>query len=146
MNIGDLARQSGVSVETIRYYEREALLPPPQRTLSNYRVYSDAHADRLRFVVNCRALDMTLEEIRSLLKFHDRPSENCRDVNRLLDQHIGHVAERVAELQRLGRQLRKLRRACLQEKHTGDCGILLSLRQPRAMKPKGLTHVRGQGS
>lgn len=147
MKIGDLSRNHGVPVETIRYYEREKLLPSPERTASNYRVYSPAHADRLRFIVNCRALDMTLEEIRALLAYHDAPSKDCSEVKRLLDEHVGHVSQRIAELRRLEKQLQGLRRVCSHGKKTGDCGILRSLRDApspdrRARRP----HGQGRGS
>lgn len=147
MKIGDLSREYGVPVETIRYYEREKLLPQPGRSVSNYRVYGAAHADRLRFIVNCRALDMTLDEIRALLGYHDTPSGDCNEVTRLLDEHIGHVSQRITELHRLEKQLRGLRRACRHGKRTGDCGILQSLRED---SPAGLrrshVHSRGKGT
>lgn len=147
MKIGDLSKQFDVPVETIRYYEREKLLPSPDRTSSNYRVYGPAHADRLRFIVNCRALDMTLDEIRSLLTYHDRPTEDCGEVTRLLDEHIGHVADRVAELRRLETQLRALRSACRHGKASGDCGILRSLREASsARKVRDDVHARRKGS
>lgn len=146
MKIGDLSRKLGVSVETIRYYEREKLLPPPERTASNYRVYGPAHADRLRFVVNCRALDMTLEEVRSLLAYHDRPTEDCGDVNRLLDEHIEHVADRITELRRLDKQLRKLRQACREGRTSGSCGIVRALHeQGSSRRGAGHAHARGKG-
>lgn len=146
MKIGDLGRQFGVPVETIRYYEREKLLPPAERTASNYRVYGPAHADRLRFVVNCRALDMTLEEIRELLRFHDHPGKDCGDVTRLLDEHIGHVAERIDELRVLQGQLRRLRRACSHGKAGEPCGILRSLRDAdTTRRTGGHVHSRGRG-
>lgn len=146
MKIGELARRSDVPVETIRYYEREKLLPLPGRTESNYRVYGPAHADRLRFIVNCRALDMTLDEIRLLLAYHDRPSENCEEVTRVLDEHIGHVADRITELQRLEGQLRSLRNACRHGKSAGSCGILTSLGQARRQlaRPEA-SHMRRKG-
>lgn len=147
MKIGELSSKYGVPVETIRYYEREKLLPPPDRTASNYRVYGPAHADRLRFIVNCRALDMTLHEIRALLGYHDAPSEDCNDVVRLLDEHIEHVAERVEELGRLEKQLRRLRTACRHGKRTGDCGILRSLRDDLPKRrSRNDAHSRGKGS
>ena len=59
MRIGELARLTGTSAETIRYYEKEGLLPPPARTDANYRVYTQAHTERLVFIRNCRSLDMT---------------------------------------------------------------------------------------
>ena len=147
MKIGDLSLKYGVPVETIRYYEREKLLPQPERTVSNYRVYGPAHADRLRFIVNCRALDMTLDEIRALLGYHDAPSEDCSEVTRLLDEHIGHVSQRVVELRRLEKQLRGLRTACRHGKKTGDCGILRSLSaDPPVGGRRSHVHSRGKGS
>ncbi|MGL6014243.1 MAG: MerR family transcriptional regulator, partial [Shewanella oncorhynchi] len=68
MKIGELAQAAQCTVETIRYYEKEALLPEPARTNSNYRDYNQRHLDRLSFIRNCRALDMTHQEIRALLQ------------------------------------------------------------------------------
>jgi len=99
MKIGELARLAGTNVETIRYYARAGLLPVPARSEGNYRIYGDAHVQRLSFIRRCRSLDMTLDEIRVLLHFKESPQENCADVNRLLDRHIGHVAQRMQELQ-----------------------------------------------
>lgn len=127
MKIGDLAKATSCPVETIRFYEREGLLPPPARSAGNYRLYGPAHADRLRFIRNCRLLDMTLEEIRSLLAFRDAPEEDCADVNLLLDRHIGHVAQRIAELKDLKGQLTELRDRCRSVKGVADCGILQTL-------------------
>ena len=101
MKIGELARKTGMQVETIRYYEKEGLLPKIGRTGSNYRVYTDVHVDRLLFIRHCRSLDMTLDEIRVLLHFKDMPKESCDRVNALLDEHIGHVAERIRDLKKL---------------------------------------------
>ena len=91
MKIGELATNAHTQIETIRYYEREGLLEAPSRSESNYRVYGNAHVERLSFIRHCRGLDMTLAEIRVLLKFKDAPTENCAEVNDLLDKHIGHV-------------------------------------------------------
>ena len=98
LKIGELAVRASCPVETIRYYEREALLPAPVRSNGNYRLYGKAHVERLSFIRHCRSLDMTLEEIRTLLRFRDSPQENCDGANQLLDQHIGHVAARIADL------------------------------------------------
>ena len=95
MKIGELANMTGVQVETIRHYEREGLLPHTKRSEGNYRVYDESHGQRLSFIRHCRSLDMTLDEIRVLLRFRDAPTENCGEVNALLDEHIGHVALRV---------------------------------------------------
>ncbi|MCV6070998.1 MerR family transcriptional regulator, partial [Escherichia coli] len=69
MKIGELAQTAGTGVETVRFYEREGLLPLPARSSGNYRVYNGEHVDRLAFIRHCRSLDMTLDEIRVLLRF-----------------------------------------------------------------------------
>jgi Cd(II)/Pb(II)-responsive transcriptional regulator len=127
MKIGELARVTEVSIETIRFYERVDLLPPAQRTAGNYRVYDKAHAERLRLIRNCRALDMTLDEVRSLLAMRDDPKRGCLEANEMLDEQIEHVAGRIVELQGLERALRELRRQC-SESHAGaECGIFTGL-------------------
>lgn len=134
MKIGELAKTTGTQIETIRYYEREGLLTRSRRTHNNYRVYDSSDAARLSFIRYCRKLDMTLDEIRVLLRFKDAPGENCGEVNALLDEHIGHVDERIRELRSLERQLKSLRALCHESKVTGQCGILneLSHVAPRA--------------
>ena len=143
MKIGELARHTGTQVETILYYEREGLLPETARTDGNYRIYGAAHAERLRFIRNCRSLDMTLDEIRLLLRFKDSPAENCGGVNDLLDEHIGHVASRIRELRQLERQLKSLRELCQDASDAGRCGILNQLTQSDTSKPRSLaiSHV-----
>jgi Cd(II)/Pb(II)-responsive transcriptional regulator len=127
LKIGELAKRTDLLVETIRYYEREGLLPDPPRSDGNYRLYADTHLERLQFIRHCRSLDMTLEEIRNLLRFRDEPNRNCGEVNALLDEHIRHVGERIKELKLLQKNLRGLRNLCRQEQPTKDCGILQSL-------------------
>jgi Cd(II)/Pb(II)-responsive transcriptional regulator len=127
MKIGELANRSDCPVETIRYYERVSLLPPPDRLPNNYRAYTERHAERLLFIRHCRALDMTLDEIRLLLDFRDHPEQDCIGVNTLLDKHIGHVVERIAALSALEAQLRKLRSQCPATDSTSTCKILQAL-------------------
>lgn len=127
MRIGELATLTHTSVETIRFYEREQLLAAPGRSEGNYRIYGAVHAERLSFIRHCRGLDMTLDEIRVLLRFKDAPTGNCLVVNELLDEHIGHVAERIQELRQLETQLKNLREACLGGQQAQHCGILNEL-------------------
>ncbi len=146
MKIGELAKTTGMQVETLRFYEREGLLPEAARTEGNYRVYSQAHAERLAFIRNCRNLDMTLNEIRALLRFKDAPSENCGDVNSLLDEHIGHVAERIRELKVLEKTLKTLRLQCREAHAAEDCGILQGLSdtvKPAPSRSRRSGHVHG---
>jgi Cd(II)/Pb(II)-responsive transcriptional regulator len=127
MTIGELAKAAQCTVETIRYYEKEGLLPAPARTVSNYRRYGAAHLERLRFVRHCRALDMAHSEIRALQAMQDRPGMDCGAVNGLLDDHIEHVRLRIQELTQLQAHLRTLRDRCRSERKVEACGILQGL-------------------
>lgn len=129
MKIGELAARADTQVETIRYYEREGLLPAAPRTDGNYRIYGEAHQERLAFIRHCRSLDMTLDEIRVLLRFKDDPEADCGDVNALLDAHIGHVAGRIRNLRELEKQLKALRQQCGGAGDAAHCGILGGLSQ-----------------
>ena len=143
LRIGELGRATGVDVETIRYYEREGLLPKPGRSEGNYRIYGPMHLERLTFIRHCRGLDMTLDEIRTLLHFKESPEENCGEVNRLLDDHIGHVVRRIGELQALEKQLLELRGRCPDDRRASTCGILEGLSQSGiSAEPMG-NHIPG---
>lgn len=149
MKIGELSTTTGVPIDTIRHYEREGLLPEPARTESNYRHYGTEHAQRLSFIRHCRGLDMALDEIRVLLRFKDAPSAECGEVNALLDEHIGHVAQRVRELRALEKQLLELRDTCRSVQDAGHCGILNrldTLASSELPSPVGIGHVHGAHS
>lgn len=145
MRISQLARHTGTAADTIRYYEREGLLPAPARGENNYRHYGPEHAERLSFIRQARGLDMSLDEIRTLLRWREQPEASCSVVNDLLDEHIGHIATRIRELRALERQLRELRAQCQQASATAECGILAGLSQadtaPAA--PSASSHIAG---
>lgn len=146
MKIGELAARADTQVETIRYYEREGLLPAAPRTDGNYRIYGDAYQERLAFIRHCRSLDMTLDEIRVLLRFKDDPEADCGDVNALLDEHIGHVAARIRSLRQLEKQLKALRLQCAGAGGAAHCGILGGLSRAATgspATPAGSHHVAG---
>lgn len=145
MHIGKLARHANCKVETIRYYESAGLLPEPGRTTGNYRLYGREHAERLRFIRHCRSLDMTLDEVRSLLRLRDAPEDDCGEVNALLDEHIAHVVNRIGELNELAQQLKSLRKLCATVRPARDCGILQKLATAGIVPPAAGRHghVRG---
>lgn len=127
MRIGELSRSAGVDADTVRYYEKAGLLPPPRRTSNGYRAYGPEHLERLAFVRHCRALDMPLAEVHRLLAWQEDAPAACEDVNRLLDAQLGRVRERLASLQALERRLTQLRSRCTDGGFAADCGILREL-------------------
>ncbi len=127
MKIGELARRTACRVETIRFYEKKGMLPPPPRSTGNYRLYGKMHVERLLFIRRCRSLDMTLDEIRRLLQIRDTPQDDCSAVSAFLDGHIRQIGVRIAELQQLRNQLDSLRQLCSGAQTVAQCGILQEL-------------------
>jgi Cd(II)/Pb(II)-responsive transcriptional regulator len=127
MRIGELAKKSDCRIETIRYYEREGILPEPQRSASGYRMYRPEHLEELKFIRHCRSLDMPLAEIKALLNFRHHPEMACNEIDLLLERHMDVVKERIAQLQLLDKQLKTLRRCCCEQRTVSECGILQSL-------------------
>jgi Cd(II)/Pb(II)-responsive transcriptional regulator len=143
MKIGQLAAATDTQVETIRYYEREGLLPPPARSEGNYRVYDNPHVTRLAFIRHCRALDLNLSEIRSLLHVRDAPEAGCGEVNALVDAHIDQVGVRIRQLQALEGELKALRAHCSEGRSVMACGILDELTRDAK---EGVNSCRGAQS
>jgi Cd(II)/Pb(II)-responsive transcriptional regulator len=127
MRIGELARQAGVDVQTIRYYEREGLLNAPSRTGSGYRAYSPEHLERLNFVRHCRSLDMPLAEIKRLIELSRDTHVSCEQVDALVRAHLERVQAKRMALQALEAQLATLSAQCASGHRVADCGILEEL-------------------
>lgn len=123
MQIKELARATGVDVETIRYYEKQGLLPAPARRDNGYREYAVAHLERLSFIRHCRALDMPLADVNRLLGFVDEPDAHFGEVDLLVDDQLARVRARLKSMRALEKQLLQLRARC-SGKHEGRCGIL----------------------
>jgi len=131
--IGDAARLSGVSAANIRYYEREGLLAQGPRTASSYRLYGDADVHRLRFVRLCRAMDMSLDEVRVLLALDAHGAHSHHAACATLDEHLSHVRTRLRELRVLERALRDLRGRC---DGTGrECHVIEALHERADTEP-----------
>ncbi|MBN9408745.1 MAG: Cd(II)/Pb(II)-responsive transcriptional regulator [Burkholderiales bacterium] len=143
--IGEAAKHSGVSVANIRYYEKQGLLPAAGRGDNSYRSYGEADLHRLRFIRMCRAMDMSLGEVQTLLSLDLAREDDCAAARATLDGHLGHVRERLAELRSLERDLKLLRARC--DGHdAGHCGIIEALHQmaeqPDVRTPRASTsHV-----
>lgn len=127
MRIGELAKVCATTVETVRFYEREGLLAAPVRSAGNYRLYSERAVDCIAFIRHCRALDMTLEEIRVLLRLRDSPDSSCAEVSAVLEEHIGHVSDRIVALRKLKHQLQDLHSQCRGDSQIAHCEIMSGL-------------------
>lgn len=130
MQIKDLAAATGVDVETIRYYEKQGLLPAPARRGNGYRDYETAHLERLAFIRHCRALDMPLVDVARLLGFlDDAPgaSNDAGAVDALVAEQLGRVRARLKSMQALEKQLLQLQSRCDGRHEDGCCGILTDL-------------------
>lgn len=140
MKIGELAQQTRCTTETIRYYEKIGLLPAAHRNSSNYRIYTSQHVEQLRFIRNCRSLDMTHEEIRHLLSYMHAPNITCEPVTDIIDDHLHHVQTRIEELQHLQQQLQLIHQACSHDDHVMACGILEQISNMTPL-PQNETHL-----
>ena len=128
IKIGELAKITGCQVVTIRYYEKEGLLPEPDRNGANYRLYGDREIERLHFIRHCRHHGLKLSEIRELLAFKDNPKTDCGWVNRMIEGHIMNVTAQIAALTHLKSHLKNLLHKCSGGKK-GGCGILEGLNE-----------------
>lgn len=108
----ELARRTGTNLETVRYYEKVGLLPPPPRTPSGYRNYDGVHERRLGFVLRARELEFSLEEIRALLRLADERDQPCAQAGRLAATHLADVRAKIAHLKRMERVLKDVVKQC----------------------------------
>ena len=120
--IGAASTMSGVNIETIRYYEREGIVPRTARTAAGHRVYGDADIARLRFVKRCRDLGFPIPDIRTLLDLSAGSDAPCADVKALGERHLHGVRRKLAELGRLQRALAELVERC--DAGRTDCPVL----------------------
>lgn len=130
MTIGQLARASGVRVETIRYWEKRGLIPAPARRDSGYRQYAPPAVERLRFIQAGKALGFSLREIGELLDLRLDPGARCADVKERVDAKIEDVRARIAGMRKILAVLEKLSRACREGLPADECPILESLEAP----------------
>ena len=110
--IGALSKQTGCNVETIRYYERIGLMPPPARSEGGHRLYAEAQARRLGFIRRTRQLGFTLDEVRTLLRLVDGGRYTCAQVKRITVHHLQDVRAKVADLRKIERVLREMATQC----------------------------------
>lgn len=127
--IGALSAETGVNIETIRYYERIGIMPPPPRTQGGQRVYGDDHLKRLTFIRRSRELGFSLDEIRALLGLAGGHAFTCAEVRDMAHAHVAGIRQKVRDLKRLELVLTDLAARCHGRK-VPECPILNALGAP----------------
>lgn len=123
MKIGELARRGGVGIDTVRYYEREGLLPPARRLASGYRTYSADDLQRLQFVLRAKALGFTLPQVRELLVLAGTRHGDVAEIKAAARQKLLDIDAKLAELQQMRATLSALVTACPGEGELSACPI-----------------------
>jgi len=124
MKIGEVAKQSEVGIETIRYYEREGLLAEPQRRPSGYRQYDESVVARLLFIRRTKELGFTLAEIKEFLVLWFDANTRCEHIRQRASQKITDIEEKIRSLQKMKRSLKKVIIECESKDSVDDCPLL----------------------
>ena len=132
MKIGELAQKAEVNIDTVRYYERQGLLPEPQRLRSGYREYAAEDVSRLRFVRRAKALGFTLQEIRDLLELSSHREEDMAGMKSAAMEKLANVEAKLAELTRIRDGLEVVIASCPGHGALEQCPILNALAEDRA--------------
>lgn len=128
LKIGQLASKTGISIETIRYYEKIGLMPAAIRSTNNYRHYAEQHVQQLMFVSHCREINLSLDTIKQLTELFAHPQQDCGQVNAIIDAQISRVNQKIENMLALKDHLSQLRSKCQQHVRVQDCGILNQLK------------------
>jgi MerR family copper efflux transcriptional regulator len=124
MTIGQLARVVGVNAQTIRFYERQRILPAPWRRASGYRQYSPEAVERVRFVLAAKEVGFTLDEISELLALRERRGASCAVARERAEARLASIDSRLSELRRMRRALARMISSCSGRRAVRDCAIL----------------------
>jgi len=128
--VGEIAKKVGVNVETLRYYEKIALMPKPKRKESRYRIYDENDLKRMLFIKRAKELGFTLKEIKELLELKVESTATCGDVKHLAEHKIKDVDEKIHDLKNIRKVLVKLVNQCISEQvSTDECPILEAIEQ-----------------
>jgi MerR family mercuric resistance operon transcriptional regulator len=129
LTIGKVAKQSGVGVETVRFYERRGLIDQPPRTDSGYRQYPEEAVQRIRFIKHAKMLGFSLKEIGELLTLQSAPNATCADIQTRAEVKLGDINRRIEELVKMREVLTGLVKSCSRNMTTGECPILSVMKE-----------------
>lgn len=127
LTIGKVSHETGVGIETLRFYEREGLIAKPARRPSGYRDYPPAVIRRVQFIRNAKELGFSLREVAELLSLRVEAGRTCADVRGIATAKIGEIEEKIHQMKRMQRALERLAATCSGRGPTGDCPILDAL-------------------
>ena len=125
---GQLAKKSGVGVETLRFYEREGLLPKPARTASGYRQYPAEVVERVRFIRRAQLLGFLLKDIKELLALREASGDDCRDVRAKAVAKLADIDTKIGDLEAMRTELTRIVAKCDGSKPAAECPILTAIR------------------
>ena len=127
MKIGELSKITGLTIDAIRFYEKKGLLSSPSRTEGGYREFDIEIIAVIEFISHCRSLDISIPDIKKLLKVRSGKTKSCRDANEVIEEQIIKLRVRIKDLKQLERNLSELRSVCNQDLDPKDCRIIQSL-------------------
>jgi len=134
-----------MGLETVRFYEKQGLIPPVERTAANYRVYSPQTINRLRFIKRAKGLGFTLKEIAGLLSLRQDPSASKQDVKDQVETKLQSIRQKILDLQKIHAALESLDECCDGQGTTADCPILEALEgRSDFFQGDGLADVEGR--
>jgi Cu(I)-responsive transcriptional regulator len=139
LTIGKVAKGAGLGIETVRFYEREGLIEPPERSDSNYRIYSSRAVSRLRFIKRAKTLGFTLREIKELLSLRHDPSASKSAVKLQVEAKIEDIKQKISDLKNIQQTLEALDECCNGQGPTDDCPILKALEGDGTLTDKSLS-------
>jgi len=125
--IGKVAKQAGVGIETIRFYERTGLIAEPPRRESGYRQYPSNAVDRLRFIKRAKELGFSLKEIKELVTLSTVPRTTCGQMRKRAETKVEDIEDKIRGLQQMKRTLKKLIASCEGKRSVSECPILDAL-------------------
>ena len=127
MRIGEVAKNSHVGVETVRFYEREGLISLPKRSVSGYRQYSESVIKQIQFIQHAKTLGFSLKEIRELIKLKNTRDARCKSIKATAKAKIADIQEKIDALERMKIALQPLVAQCKSSDPISDCPILNAL-------------------
>ncbi|MEJ7927117.1 helix-turn-helix domain-containing protein [Sphingobium sp. AN641] len=131
MKIGDIAKRTGLKIETVRFYEGEGLIDAPRRSGGNYRLYDQSHLERLTFIKRSRDLGFTLDQVRDLLRLADDPRGSCAEVDAMAVQHIDEIDRKLADLHALRDEIARWGQC--DATTIADCWLIEALSSPASV-------------